>query len=336
MKLRRTAPATSAPTTFPGYANIVEIATGTFATVYRGVELGTKRAVALKVIRVADTSPRMVEVFNKELGALALLSNHPNVTTLYGSFFTPEGRPVLVLELCRESLAQRVRQQGPLSPAEVIKVGVKIAGALETAHRSGFLHRDMKPQNILVSQFGEPVLADFGVAALQAAAQSTEGVFGFTTLHAPPEALEGQPLHPAADIYGLASSMYQLLLGHGPFAAYEGEAPASVILRILRDPAPRPPLASAPIALADLMENALAKDPDKRPQSAGAFAESLRAIEALAGWPPTPYVVWASATPPGLPVADEGAHIDVSPPGGLPVADSREHLVASRLSELLQ
>ena len=113
MKIRRSVPATSAPTTFPGYADIVEIATGTFATVYRGVELGTKRAVAMKVIRVADTSPRMVEVFNKELGALALLSNHPNVTTLYGSFFTPEGRPVLVLELCRESLAQRVRQRAP-------------------------------------------------------------------------------------------------------------------------------------------------------------------------------------------------------------------------------
>ena len=110
MKLRRNTPATAAPTTFPGYANIAEIATGTFATVYRGVELGTKRAVALKVIKVADTSSRMVEVFNKELGALALLSNHPNVTTLYGSFFTPEGRPVLVLELCRESLAQRVRR----------------------------------------------------------------------------------------------------------------------------------------------------------------------------------------------------------------------------------
>jgi serine/threonine protein kinase len=338
MKLRRNTPATAAPTTFPGYANIAEIATGTFATVYRGVELGTKRAVALKVIKVADTSSRMVEVFDKELGALALLSNHPNVTTLYGSFFTPEGRPVLVLELCRESLAQRVRLRGPLPPAEVIQVGVKIAGALETAHRSGFLHRDMKPQNILASQFGEPVLADFGAAALQAAAQSTEGVFGFTTLHAPPEALEGQPLHPAADIYGLASSMYQLLLGHGPFAAYEGEAPASVILRILRDPAPRPPLASAPIALADLMENALAKDPDKRPQSAGAFAESLRAIEALAGWPQTPYVVWASATPPGWDGADQGRPADVPGPAEEAGAGAarREHLVASRLSELLQ
>ncbi|MGH9107527.1 MAG: serine/threonine-protein kinase, partial [Acidimicrobiales bacterium] len=276
----------------PGYANVSEIATGTFATVYRATELGTGRRVALKVLRVADTSRHMVEVFDKERGALALLSHHPNVTTLYRAFLTPEGRPVLVLELCRESLAHRVRQSGPLPPSEVTRVGVKIAGALETAHRGGLLHRDMKPQNILVSEFDEPLLADFGVAALQVAAQSTEGIFGFTTLHAPPEALEGQPLSPSADIYGLASSMYQLLLGRGPFAAYDGEAPASVILRILRDPAPRAPAAGVPVGLADLLESALAKDPRRRPQSAGGFAEALRAVEAAAGWPQTSYVIW--------------------------------------------
>jgi hypothetical protein len=295
MRARKHSTATAVATSFPGYANVAELATGAFATVYRAVELGTGRAVALKVLRLADTSPHLVEVFEKELGALALLSNHPNVTTLYGTFSTPEGRPVLVLELCRESLAHRVRQSGPLAADEVVQVGIKIAGALETAHRSGLLHRDMKPQNILVSQFDEPVLADFGVATLQAQAQSTEGVFGFTTLHAPPEALEGLPLSPSADIYGLASSMYQLLVGRGPFSSYEGEAPASVILRILRDPAPRAPANDVPVALGDLMENALAKDPAKRPQTAGDFAESLREIEALAGWAQTPYVVWGTS-----------------------------------------
>ena len=305
MRGRRYGTATLGATTFPGYANVTELASGAFATVYRAAELGTGRPVALKVLRVADTSPHLVEVFEKELGALALLSNHPNVTTLYGTFFTPEGRPVLVLELCRESLAHRARQNGPLPAREVVQVGIKIAGALETAHRSGLLHRDMKPQNILVSQFDEPVLADFGVATLQAQAQSTEGVFGFTTLHAPPEALEGLPLSPSADIYGLASSMYQLLVGRGPFSSYEGEAPASVILRILRDPAPRAPTNDVPVALADLIENALAKDPGKRPQTAGAFAEALREIEALAGWAQTPYVVWGATQSVPAP-AEEG------------------------------
>jgi hypothetical protein len=295
MKGRRHIEAPSGTTTFPGYADVTEIATGTFATVYRATELGTGRRVALKVLRVADPSPHVAELFDKELGALALLSNHPHVTTLYRTFISPEGHRVLVLELCRGSLAQRVSQTGPMAPVQVVQVGVKIAGALGTAHRSGLLHRDMKPENILVSQFGEPVLGDFGVAALQAAAQAAEGILGFTTLHAPPEALEGLPLGPAADVYGLASSMYQLSLGHGPFAAYEGEAPASVILRILRDPAPRPPVAAVPIDLADLFERALAKDPGQRPQTADAFADELRQIEIGAGWPPTPYVVWGAS-----------------------------------------
>ncbi|HTW10298.1 MAG TPA: protein kinase [Acidimicrobiales bacterium] len=310
MKGRRAGPGTVplAPAgSLPGYANVSEIATGTFSTVYQATELGTGRQVALKVLRLADTSPHLAEVFDKELGALALLSNHPNVTTLYRTFISPEGRPVLVLELCRESLAQRVRQRGPMTPADVIQVGVKISGALATAHRAGLLHRDIKPQNMLVSEFGEPVLADFGVAALQAAAQSTEGVFGFTTLHAPPEALEGMPLSPAADIYGLASSMYQLALGRGPFAAYDGEAPASVILRILRDPAPRPPATAVPIALSDLLAQALAKDPASRPQTADEFAEALRAIEIDAGRPPTPFVVWGPGGP---------AKVVPSPAGG--------------------
>ena len=336
MRGRRNATATAAATTFPGYANVSELASGAFATVYRAVELGTGRPVALKVLRVADTSPHLVEVFEKELGALALLSNHPNVTTLYGTFSTPEGRPVLVLELCRESLAHRVRQSGPLSADDVVQVGIKIAGALETAHRSGLLHRDMKPQNILVSQFDEPVLADFGVATLQAQAQSTEGVFGFTTLHAPPEALEGLPLSPSADIYGLASSMYQLLVGRGPFSSYEGEAPASVILRILRDPAPRAPANNVPVALGDLMENALAKDPAKRPQTAGDFAESLREIEALAGWAQTPYVVWGTSQV--LPAPAEDGQAPTPAARGAAVAANRAtapNPAAVQLAQLL-
>jgi len=329
MRGRKSATAPAGAATFPGYANVAELASGAFATVYRAVELGTGRPVALKVLRVADASPHLVEVFEKELGALALLSNHPNVTTLYGTFSTPEGRPVLVLELCRESLAHRARQNGTLPASEVVRVGIKIAGALETAHRAGLLHRDMKPQNILVSQFDEPVLADFGVATLQAQAQSTEGVFGFTTLHAPPEALEGLPLSASSDIYGLASSMYQLLVGRGPFSSYEGEAPASVILRILRDPAPRAPAVDVPVALADLMENALAKDPAKRPQSAGAFAETLREIEALAGWAQTPYVVWGAAQ-----AAAPSAEDEAEPPAPGPAAAPNP--AAAQLAQLLQ
>lgn len=278
----------------PGYRDMDEIGGGAFATVYRATETETGRKVALKILKVDSVHSHLLETFHQEIQALGKVSDHPNIVTLYRPMSTPDGRPVLVLELCKESLAQQVRRSGPLDPRAAIRVGIKIAGALETAHRHGFLHRDMKPQNILVTHFGEPALADFGVAALQASAQASAGVFGFTTLHAAPEMLEGHLLSPATDIYGLASTMYQLLTGLAPFAAFDNEAPASVILRIIRDPVRPLRSEGAPAELSDLLDAALAKDPEGRPATAAQFAESLRVIEASQGWAMTDYLVWGS------------------------------------------
>jgi Protein kinase domain len=278
----------------PGYANLVEIGGGAFATVYRATEIDTGRNVALKVLKLETVQPHLVETFNQEIQALGKVSDHPNIVTLYRPLSTPDGRPALVMELCRESLAQQIRRTGHLDTRHTVRVGIKMAGALETAHRNGFLHRDMKPQNILVTQFDEPALADFGVAALQASAQATAGVLGFTTVHAAPEILEGHELSPATDIYGLASTMHQLLTGMAPFAAFENEAPAAVILRILRD-SPRPIRSNTvPLELSDLLEASLAKDPEGRPATAARFAEALREIEEASLWPQTSYVAWGA------------------------------------------
>ena len=276
----------------PGYRDLEEIGGGAFATVFRATETETGRPVALKILKLDTVHEHLLETFQREIQALAAVSGHPNIVTLYRPFSTADGRPVLVLELCRESLAQRLRDTGPLPAPEVTRVGVKIAGALETAHRNGFLHRDMKPQNLLVTFFGEPALADFGVAALQASAQSTAGVFGFTTLHAAPEMLEGHHLSPATDVYGLASTMYQLLSGQAPFTSFENEAPASVILRILRDPVPPLPGESVPLHLADLLEAALSKEPERRPRTAADFGRALQDVEANQGWSATSFSAW--------------------------------------------
>jgi hypothetical protein len=106
--------------------------------------------------------------------------------------------------------------------------------------------------------------------------------------------LEGHVLSPATDIYGLASTMYQLLTGLAPFAAFDNEAPASVILRIIRDPVR--PLRSdlIPLALSDLLEASLAKDPEGRPASAVEFARALQEVEESSGWPVTEYTVWGT------------------------------------------
>jgi hypothetical protein len=276
---------------FPGFTDVVEIGIGSLATVYRAREVETNRLVALKLLNVRDASPRALESFERESIALGAVSSHPNIVTLYRSFRAADGRPVLVLELCHGAVSDRLRTGSGLPVGEVVSLGIKVAGALETAHRAKILHRDVKPQNILITEFGEPALADFGVAMLQSSTQTTAGLFDFTTLHAAPELLEGGETSAATDVYELASSLYQLVAGRSAFRAYEGESPASVILRILRDPVQPLTTAVVPPSLSDLLIHAMSKDKAARPPTAAEFAGELGKIEAEQGWPRTSVLV---------------------------------------------
>ncbi len=276
--------------------------------VFCAVEISTGRPVALKMLKVESAQPAMLDAFAEEVRVLGAVSSHPNVVTLYRTVTTAAGRPTLVLELCRGSLAEQLRSVGPLTSRDVLALGIKLAGALETAHRAGFLHRDVKPEAVLLTQFGEPVLSDFGVAVLHGAANGPRDGFAADLVYAAPEALEDRPLSPATDVYGLAATLYEALSGRGPFVVYEGESPASVILRILRDPVA--PLRGDDLALglAELLEVSLAKEPGIRPTTAADFAAALAAVEAERGWPATPYVVWGEAAQPLLGASPVPSH----------------------------
>jgi serine/threonine protein kinase len=282
---------------FPGFTDVSEIGLGSLAMVYRAREISTQRMVALKLLNVRDASARAIESFERESIALGAVSSHPNIVTLFRNFRAADGRPVLVLELCHGSIADRMHDGQGLPVPEVVSLGIKIAGALETAHRAQILHRDVKPQNILITEFGEPALADFGVAMLQSSTQTTAGLFDFTTLHAAPELLEGGETSAATDVYELASTLYQLIAGRSAFRAYEGESPASVILRILRDPVQPLVGASVPSALSDLLIYAMSKDKDERPPTAEEFAGELAEIEVAQGWPRTQFLIRDAAHP---------------------------------------
>lgn len=271
-----------------GFSEIELIRTGGFSSIYRAREESTGRLVALKVVDAGGVPELSRQAWRREVGALGALSSHPNILTLHQAIEHGD-RLLLVLELCVESAADVLRRSGALPISLALSYGIKVAGALETAHLADMLHRDLKPQNILLTRFDEPVLADFGIARLQAssAAYTATGLQAFTAAHAAPEVLAGERVSVASDVYGLASTLYTMLSAEAPFAPSPEESPLATMLRITRDDPPVLGRADAPPLLKDLLAQAMARSPRDRPASALAFARRLMAVEAALSLPPT-------------------------------------------------
>ena len=149
----------------PGLSGLAVLARGGYATVYRAVQESIGRDVAVKIENRSLDNEHDRRRFMREARAAGRMSSHPHVVDLFDAGVLPDGHPYMIMELCEGSYADRLRA-GHLHALEVRDIGMKIADALADAHRLGVLHRDVKPANILVSGFGEPALADFGLAVL--------------------------------------------------------------------------------------------------------------------------------------------------------------------------
>ena len=179
---------------------------------------------------------------------------------------------------------------------EVLTIGVKMASALESAHRAGLIHRDVKPSNILVTSFGVPVLADFGIASSLARSSSDE-VFAMSVPWSAPEVVSEQTSGTiASEVWGLGATVYSLLAGHSPFERMDrGQNTRDHLRRrILRAAYTRIPRPDVPDALQEVLAVALSRAPGDRHPSALAFAERLREVQTLLGLPPTPLEVAVS------------------------------------------
>jgi len=261
-------PAVPAPVV-PGLTGLSVLARGGYATVYRAVQESVGRDVAVKIENRSLDSEHDRRRFMREARAAGRMSSHPHVVDLFDAGHTGDGHPYLIMELCEGSYADRLRA-APLHPFEVRDVGVKIADALADAHRLGVLHRDVKPANLLVSGFGEPALADFGLAVLTEARDLSITMDVLTPAYAPREMFRPRcEPSPAADVYALAATLYALLRGKPP-RWFDHRDPSLLELLELFDE-PIPDLPGVPVELLDLLRAGMVNDAEARPT-----AEQLR------------------------------------------------------------
>ena len=259
-----------------GYEDLVRIDQGGFATVYRARDKRFDRTVALKVLRSDSLNDRQLRRFRAECLATGRVSSHPNIVTVYDAGTTRSHRPWLAMEYCSGgSLAQKVARQGPLPVAEVISIGARLCSALDAAHQAGILHRDVKPHNVLLTSYGEPALADFGIASVVIEDDTVTETAAYTVVHAAPEILEGKEGTSAADIYSLGSTLFTLLAGQAPFAKEARTGLAPLVTRILRNDLPAIARPGVPPELERLLRRSMAAEPQDRPASAAELGVAL-------------------------------------------------------------
>lgn len=266
-----------------GFHDLRRIGRGGFSVVYHAYQERFRRVVALKVLAVEGVDSAVGRAFLREVELTSRLTGHPHVVTVLDCGTTAAGRPYIAMEFFeRGSLADRLAAEGPLPVADVLRIGVKIAGALAAAHGEGILHRDVKPQNILISRYGEPALADFGTARLTSSLDTSSRVDALTPYHCAPEVLQGQAPTAAADVYSLGSTLYQLLTGRPPFAVGDGGI-AALLLRVLHEEPPALERADVPPELAAALRRAMARDTADRFPDAWQLLTALQRIQASAG-----------------------------------------------------
>jgi len=260
-----------------GYRDLTWIGSGGQAAVYRAVQIRLDRPVALKVLnKGSDEAIR--RQFRREGQAMVALGQHPHIVQVFDVDETDNGRPYLVMEYCeRGSVDAELAATGALAVDESLAIGIAVADALSAAHAKGLLHRDVKPANILLSEFG-PRLGDFGLAR-PAEMERTTMISALTAWHAAPEVLfEGVPTK-SSDLWSLGSTLYTLLAGQPPFATNTAEGPLAFSDRVRHDdPAPLA-RTDVPVSLLAFLQWCMQKDPADRVGSAEDLRDGLIAIQ---------------------------------------------------------
>jgi serine/threonine-protein kinase len=278
----------SARTVGGRYALDRRLGRGGMASVYLARDGELERRVAVKLLGASvGRDDALRRRFARESRLAARLS-HPNVVTVFDAG-EDDGRPYIVMEYVEgETLADVLRRRGPLPPEEAAEIGEQIAAGLAHAHAHGLVHRDVKPQNLLVTRDGRVKVGDFGVARGDDASKLTEaGTVLGTAAYLSPEQAAGAQVGPRSDVYSLGVVLYELLAGRTP---YRFDSLAE--LGAPRKPPPDLP-PTVPPALAAVVRRCLSPAPTDRPESAAEVGVELRRALEPAAEAPTVTIVSA-------------------------------------------
>jgi serine/threonine-protein kinase len=293
------------------------------STVYSAIDERLDRLVAVKVMSAAlSADPAFSDRFTREARAAARLT-HLNTVSVYdqGSDFTDGGHHVfLVMELVAgRTLRDLIRERGRLEPAETVSIMEPVLSALSAAHRAGIVHRDVKPENILLSDDGVVKVADFGLArAIEADVQATRtGLMMGTVAYCAPEQISKGRADQRSDVYAAGIVMFELLTGSPP---YQGDSAMNVAYQHVhsRVPAPSSRVKGIPSEIDELVVNATDSDPAGRPEDAGVFLAELADVRTdlalpIVAVPPRPRTAGRSHAVDGRAAAcgSTGARTDV-------------------------
>ncbi|QAV69892.1 serine/threonine protein kinase [Salinibacterium sp. UTAS2018] len=297
--------APSTPPELPGYTFVKLLGSGGFSDVFLYDQHLPKRRVAVKVLLTEDLAPATRASFVAEANLMAQLSAHPYIVSIFHADVASDDRPYFVMEYCSgPSLAERYKSAA-LAVTDVLRVGIRVSGAVATAHGAGILHRDIKPANILTNDYGWPALTDFGISSalddeiplhtssrspqIEESGSTTGASIGMSVPWSPPEMFEDDPNPDVrADVFSLAATLYTLLAGHTPFEV-RGRSNGALDLmgRIERGLITPLTRTDVPASLLAVLRKGMASRREDRFASALDLARALQRVELELGYAPT-------------------------------------------------
>ncbi len=294
----------STPPEIDGYIVDRLIGSGGFADVFLYEQQLPRRKVAVKALLTHELTASARAAFTSEADLMARLSTHPYIVTIYHAGVARDGRPYLVMEYCsRPSLAERYKRQ-PLSVVDALRTGIRLAGAVSTAHAAGILHRDIKPGNVLTNDYGWPALTDFGIASEVGGPgglptvdgpggtdidASVGASVGMSVPWSPPEMFDDVPTPDVrSDIFSLAATIHTVLAGRTPFEVPGGpNGTHDLVARIERGELTPMSRDDVPPALTAVLAKGMSPRRENRYSSAIEFARALQRVELELGYAPT-------------------------------------------------